>query len=61
MSNKEHNKGQSDGASGKYNPPHSILDGFLDIFDSSSDKMKEHDRQNKDYDKGWRNGDKNRK
>lgn len=60
MSTKHHNKGQSDGASGKYKPPHSILDGLLsDIFDSS-DTVKKYDGQNKDYAKGWKNSQKNR-
>lgn len=60
MATKHHNQGQSDGAQGKYKPPHSLLDTLLtDIFGSNRES-RIYDQQNKDYDKGYKNSKKNR-
>ena len=58
MSTKHHNQGQSDGASGKYNPPHSILDGLLSLFTESNESYEKYESQNESYRKGWKNGNK---
>jgi hypothetical protein len=49
-----HNKGQSDRANGRYEPPHGLLDSALTW---SSDGMAEHRAENESYREGYSHTD----
>jgi hypothetical protein len=56
--NKNHTRGQEHGRGNKYRPPVPI--GVLDELIRPNSTLKEWRRINRPYDKGWRNGYKNR-
>jgi hypothetical protein len=52
----EHDKGQKDGSQSKYDQPFDTLDNFI----SPPDVEDQQNELNREYDKGWENGYRNR-
>ncbi len=57
MGQKDYEKGQRDGAAGKYKKPFGLLDELIGTGDYARDSA----RRNGDYDKGYTNGKRNPK
>ena len=57
-SDRNYDKGQSDGSTNTYDPPVPI--GVADTFLWPSDTLKKWEKLNDSYDKGWSNGYKQR-
>lgn len=55
--NKNYEPGEKDGAQNKYNKPHGTISDLL-TWDRSG--MEQNRKDNEAYDKGWKNGYKNR-
>lgn len=54
MSDKHHDKGQRDGSSGRYDPPHERVEDLVKNIISGETKGEREDRDS--YEKGYSNG-----